>query len=258
MTDISMTIVAYHNYEDIKAAVASIEQYTDASICKKIYIVDNSAFGDDAQEKKDFCGYLSQWEDVVYLDTGANLGFGKGHNYVLDRLDSKYHGIVNPDILLTEDSLGKLIAYMEESNVGIAVPKLVDEGGEMIKAYRRELTVWDMFIRMFVPVLFKKRKAYHTMDDMDYTKAFDVPFAQGSFLVIQTNLYKELGGFDDRFFMYMEDADLCKRVNEVSVVRYFPDTAVVHKWEKGSHKSMKLFKIHMQSMYRYFKKWGFK
>jgi GT2 family glycosyltransferase len=85
-----------------------------------------------------------------------------------------------------------------------------------------------------------------------------VPFAQGSFLVIQTDLYKQLKGFDDRFFMYMEDADLCKRVNEVSVVRYFPDTAVVHKWEKGSHKSMKLFKIHLQSMYRYFKKWGFR
>jgi GT2 family glycosyltransferase len=258
MIDISMTIVAYHNYEDIKAAVASIENHTDASIRKVIYIVDNSCFGDNEPKKKDFCEYLSYWEDVVYLDAGANLGFGKGHNYVLDRLDSKYHGIINPDILLTEDSLGKLIAYMNETNVGIAVPKLVDESGEMIKAYRRDLTVWDMFIRMCAPGLFKKRKAYHTMDDMDYTKAFDVPFAQGSFLVIQTDLYKQLKGFDDRFFMYMEDADLCKRVNEVSVVRYFPDTAVVHKWEKGSHKSMKLFKIHLQSMYRYFKKWGFR
>jgi GT2 family glycosyltransferase len=199
-----------------------------------------------------------KWKDVEYLDTGGNLGFGKGHNYVMDRLDSKYHAIVNPDILLTEDSLGKLIAYMDEEDVGMVVPKLVDESGEMIKAYRRELTVWDMFIRFCCPGMFKKRKSYHTMDEMDYTKAFHVPFAQGSFLIVRTDLYRKLEGFDDRFFMYLEDADLCKRANEISAVWYYPDTTVIHKWEKGSHKSSRLLKIHLQSMYRYFKKWGWK
>lgn len=258
MTDISITIVAYHNYEDIKAAVESMEKYTDSAIDKKIYIVDNSCLKEDHPVKKEFLLFLSQWEDVEYLDTGDNLGFGKGHNYVLDRLDSRYHGIVNPDILLTEDSLGKIIAFMEQDDAGIVVPKLVDERGEMIKAYRRELTVWDMFIRFCCPGCFKKRKAYHTMDEMDYTKIFDVPFAQGSFLIVRTDLYKKLEGFDDRFFMYLEDADFCKRANEISVVRYYPDTTVIHKWEKGSHKSGRLLKIHLQSMYRYFKKWGCK
>jgi GT2 family glycosyltransferase len=259
MTDISITIVAYHNYGDIKAAVESIEKFTDSAIDKKIYIVDNSCIKDEDSVKREFLSFLSQWKDVEYLDTGDNLGFGKGHNYVLDRLDSKYHGIVNPDILLTEDSLGKMLAYMEqEQEVGILVPKLVDESGEMIKAYRRELTVLDMFIRFCCPGMFRKRKAYHTMDEMDYTKAFHVPFAQGSFLIVRTDLYRKLEGFDDRFFMYLEDADLCKRANEISAVWYYPDTTVIHKWEKGSHKSSRLLKIHLQSMYRYFKKWGWK
>ena len=76
--------------------------------------------------------------------------------------------------------------------------------------------------------------------------------------MIRTELFQKLGGFDERFFLYMEDADLCKRVNRVSRLCYCPDTKVIHKWEKGSHKSKKLFKLHVQSMISYFKKWGIK
>ena len=248
MKDLSITIVSYHNEEDVKRAVASIEEHTPATISKQIYIVDNA--GDALAELAEL------YEDVTYLPTGKNLGFGGGHNYVLEQLDSKCHAIVNPDIILEEDAFSKLLAFMEHKSIGMCVPRLVDEKGELLAVYRRELTVWDMFIRMFLKGAFKKRQAYHTMQDADYSKAFEVPFAQGSFLVIRTELFKELGGFDERFFLYMEDADLCKRVNEVSKLCYCPDATVIHKWEKGSHKNVKLFKLHVQSMISYFGKWG--
>jgi len=90
---------------------------------------------------------------------------------------------------------------------------------------------------------------------LDYAKPFEVPFAQGSFLVIKTELFKKLRGFDERFFLYMEDADLCKRVNNVSNLLYCPETFVIHKWEKGSHKNFALFKLHVSSMVKYFLKW---
>ena len=192
-----------------------------------------------------------------------NVGFGKGHNIVLDKIDSKYHAIVNPDILLQEDSFSAIIKYMEEQQemgqeVGMVIPRLIDEHGELLKVYRRELTVADLFIRMFLSKWFQKRQAYHTMQNKNYKKEFQVPFGQGSFLVIRTALFKQLKGFDDRYFMYMEDADLCKRVNQVSKFMYFPNTSVIHKWERGSHKNIKLFQYHIQSMIRYFNKWGWK
>lgn len=258
MFDISISIVAYRGYEDIKDAVASIEKFTDKSISKKIYIVDNSCYEDGNASKTDFVQFLSQWEDVEYIDVKVNLGFGKGHNYILHRLESKYHAIVNPDILLTDDAFKIIMDFMETDDSGVVIPKLVSEDGKMIKAYRRELTVWDMFIRFCGSGFFAKRQNYHTMDDMDYSKPFDVPFAQGSFWVIRTELLKEIKGFDDRFFMYMEDADLSKRVNEVSRIKYLPNTTVIHKWERGSHKNATLLKYHLKSMFRYFKKWGFK
>lgn len=81
---------------------------------------------------------------------------------------------------------------------------------------------------------------------------------RADFLVIRTELFKQIKGFDDGFFMYLEDADLCKRVNEVSKLMYYPGASVIHKWEQGSHKNRKLFKCHVQSMKYYFNKWGWK
>ena len=252
MTDISITIVAYNDEEDVRNAVYSILECTAVAISKKLYIVDNSSQENHLQELE------KQYPEVIYLNTGRNLGFGGGHNYVLSRLDSVFHAIVNPDILLTEDSLSILMEFMKEKRAGMAVPRLTDEEGRLQAVYRRELTVTDMGIRMFLSSHFKKRQQYHTMQDMDYGKPFQVPFAQGSFLVIRTELFRRLGGFDERYFMYMEDADLCRQVNRCSNLWYCPDTSVVHKWERGSHKDRKLLKIHIDSMIKYFRKWGWK
>lgn len=252
MIDISITIVAYNDEEDVRNAVCSVIEHTAATIQKRIYIVDNST------EENGLESFAEQQEEVFYRKPEQNLGFGAGHNYVLSELDSKYHAIVNPDIILKEDSLGILIKFMEQQQIGMAVPRMIDEKGNFQAVYRRELTVLDMGIRMFLSSHFKKRQAYHTMQDMDYSKPFLVPFAQGSFLVIQTELFQKLGGFDTRYFMYMEDADLCKQVNKCSSLYYCPDTTVIHKWERASKKDGKLRKIHIKSMFRYFGKWGWK
>lgn len=257
MQDLSLTIVAYNNYDDIKNAVTTIENLTDKRINKIIYIVDNGTSITNQNNINDFKLFIKNYEDIEYIDTKSNLGFGKGHNTILDKIDSRYHAIVNPDILLKEDSFSKIIDYMDNNtDVGMVIPRIIDENGNLQKVYRKEVTIYDMFIRMFCPKLFPKRMDKVTLQDQDYTKEFQVPFGQGSFLVIRTNLFKELKGFDDRFFMYMEDADLCKRVNLESKLMYFPNTEVIHKWEKGSHKNKKLFKYHVKSMIKYFFKWG--
>ena len=258
---LSIAIVAYRNYEDIKQAIKTIEQYTPDKVEKKIYIVDNSTPQTDDERKRtqEFCEYIEQYSDVVYMDAGMNLGFGKGHNQVLSVINSDYHAIVNPDIELTEDAFSPIIQYLNDnSQAGMCIPNLVDANGIRQLVYRKEVTVFDMFIRMFCKGLFSKRIADHTLQNMDYTKPFQVPFGQGSFLVIRTELFKALNGFDDGFFMYLEDADLCKRVNQVSKLMYFPDATVIHKWEQGSHRNKTLFKYHVNSMKYYFKKWGLK
>lgn len=259
MDKLSISIVAYNNYMDIIAAINSIEKYTSNKIKKSIYIIDNGAEISLPNDLNMFKKYLDNYSDVTYIDTRKNLGFGKGHNQVLNLIHSEYHAIVNPDILLCEDSFFKIVEWMDcNENIGMTIPVLIDMNGKKQEVYRRELTIFDMFNRMFLNSLFKKRADAHTMQDMDYSKPFQVPFGQGSFLVIRTELFKEIGGFDDGFFMYCEDADLCKRVNQISKLMYFPDTKVIHKWEKGSHKNFTLLQYHIKSMLYYFKKWGWR
>lgn len=254
---LSVCIVVYKSFRDVANCVKLLETHTDISIKKKIYIVDNSPR--ETEGSLEFQRFLKQYNDVVYIYSGENLGFGKGHNKVIPLIESKYHAIVNPDILLDRDAFSPIIEYMDSSDdVGMVIPRIVDETGMLQKVYRKELTVFDMFIRMFCNGHFKTRQAMHTLQDKDYTKPFQVPFGQGSFLVIRTELFKELKGFDDGYFMYLEDADLCKRVNHKSKLMYYPEAEVIHKWEQGSHKNKTLFKYHVNSMIYYFKKWGWK
>lgn len=254
---LSICIVAYNNYDDIKNAIYTIEKYT--KISKRIYIIDNGSLVSPRENINTFKEYINKFNDIEYIDCKKNIGFGAGHNKVLSIIDSKYHAIVNPDILLKDDAFSSIIEYMDKNgDIGMVIPKITDEDGKIQLVYRKELTVFDMFIRMFCKNFFLKRQSNHTLQYENYNAPFHVPFGQGSFLVIRSELFKSLKGFDDGYFMYLEDADLCKRVNQKSKLMYFPDASVIHKWEKGSHKNKTLFKYHISSMIYYFKKWGLK
>lgn len=255
--DLTFSIVAYKNYDQIINAVNSINKFTK-KYSKEIFIVDNT----EKEIKKNFFNEiekLKDLDDITIIANNKNLGFGKANNIALKNANGEFFVICNPDILLIEDSFSKIIPYMERnSDIGAIIPRLVDKNKNIEPVYRRELTIYDIFIRYFHPFdTFKQRRAYHTMQDKDYTKPFRVPFGQGSFIVIRTSLMKMLNGFDERYFMYVEDADLCRRINEISVLEYFPYTSVVHLWEKGSHRNVKLLKWHLQAMIKYFKKWKY-
>ena len=255
--DLTFSIVAYKNYAQIINAVNTINKFTN-NFSKEIIVVDNT-------EKENRKNYFKDIQELTSLDNvnlmvnNGNLGFGKANNVALEKAQGTFFVICNPDILLIENSFDKILPYMKKNtSIGAVIPKLIDKNHKIEPVYRRELTPYDVFIRYFHPFnTFSKRRAYHTMQDMDFTKPFQVPFGQGSFLVVRTSLMKQLNGFDERYFMYVEDADLCKRINQVSLLEYFPYTSVVHLWEKGSHRNFKLMKWHIQAMIKYFVKWGF-
>ena len=84
----------------------------------------------------------------------------------------------------------------------------------------------------------------------------EVPSLSGWFMFMRVSVLKEVGGFDERYFMYAEDLDLCRRIGEVSKTIFYPGVSVVHEYEKGSYKSKKLLKYHTVSIIKYFNKWG--
>lgn len=258
--DLSLSVVLYRDYESPLEMIESLRGVVDPGLHIRLYAVDNSGLADSdplCATRNAFLEKVEKIGFVEYVDAGGNLGFGAANNLALMRGDSEYHVFVNPDVLFTEDALSELKAFMDANpEVGMSIPRMTDETGELQHVYRREITVLDAFNRMFLKNALAKRDRWHCLKDADYSKSFDVPFGQGSFLFGRTDLLKSIGGFDDRYFMYLEDADLCKRVNEVSRLAYCPDATVIHKWEKGSHKNKTLLKHHLKSYLAYFRKWG--
>ena len=75
-------------------------------------------------------------------------------------------------------------------------------------------------------------------------------------MMVRTSIFPKIGLFDERYFMYMEDVDLCRRIGEVSKTMYFPDVHVFHEYQKGSYHNWLLTKYHISSAWKYFGKWG--
>ncbi|MBO4883331.1 MAG: glycosyltransferase family 2 protein [Lachnospiraceae bacterium] len=256
MSEVLISIVNYRSYEKTADAVKSFYEKAVGDYSKKIVIVDNS---EDRAEAKKLEALKERFKGLALLVPDRNIGFGAGHNLAFDEFaedDTKFFVIVNPDTVLENDATGIMRDFLNKyKNCAMTVPRLLTPDGQIQKAYRRELTRRDMFLRRFLPHAFKKRDAYHTMQDMDYSRPFRVPFAQGSFLMIRAEVFRDLKGFDEKYFLYLEDADLCMRVNKTSYICYVPTAKVTHLWEKGSGKDLKLFMIHVKSMNRYFRKW---
>ena len=255
MNDLTISIVTYNNGETIDKTLQSLSDHWPADFSCHVYVIDNGS-----TEPADYSRWVMDSRFTFLTSERGNIGFGAAHNSVLPRLDSTYHLVMNPDILIMDDSsLPSLIQYMNEhADVGMAVPRIVDENGTQQYLCRRNLTVFDLILRYVPGNLFKKRQLWHTMQDCDYNKPFEVPFASGCFMLIRTNIFRELKGFDTTFFLYAEDADLTRRVNLSSKTMYVPQAVVCHLWQRASYKSFRMMRIHLTSVWRYFRKWGFR
>lgn len=84
----------------------------------------------------------------------------------------------------------------------------------------------------------------------------EVPYLSGCFMFIRTKVLEKVGLFDERFFMYLEDTDLSRRIHKISKTIYYPYVHIYHEYGKGSYKNLKLLKYHIDSAIKYFNKWG--
>lgn len=259
MSDITLSLVVYNDYETPRNMIGSLACCFPTNTNLKLIIIDNSLDEFHQRNSSEFLKFLSQKNYIDYIKPEKNLGFGKGHNLALSKCSSEYFLIINPDIVFIEDSLTILKNCMDEhADIGMCIPKIVDQNGSLQQVYRKQVTVLDAFNRAVLKDSLKRRSREHTLCDKDYSQPFELDFGQGSFLFCRTNILRSVGGFDDRFFMYLEDADLCKKICQVSKFEYRPETTVIHLWEKGSHKDLALLKHHFSSYWKYFNKWGWK
>lgn len=249
--DITSTIVTYRN--NLGALQKTISSFLNTELKVKLYVVDNSPT-DEIQE-------LCKDKRIKYIFNYANVGFGAGHNIAIKKsLNlSKYHLVLNPDIYFEKGVLEEIYGFMElNDNIGEVMPRVLYPDGSIQHLCKLLPTPCDLIFRRFLPFksLKEKRNNFYELQFTGYDKVMDVPCLSGCFMFIRTEALKKVGLFDERFFMYLEDTDLSRRIHKYYRTVYYPKAVVYHRYEKGSYKNLKLLKYHIESAIKYFNKWG--
>lgn len=259
MPKLSACIVVYNGAEEALNAAASVLRHTQ-KYPLTLYLVDNaSPDGSGAQLQAQRLPAGPQ-QSVQVICRSVNGGFGTGHNTVLPLLDSDYHFILNPDILLQSDVLSDLADWLQQNPQAVmARPALTFPDGTPQVLPLQKCSALALVYRQLPQLGFLKRfNDRYTMADADLTRPTEIEFCTGSFSALRTAVFREIGGFDERYFMYVEDADLTQKARRKGKVYLVPQFTAIHAWHRAPHSSGSHFKMQLKSMLRYFGKWGFR
>lgn len=255
MEKILISIVT-HNSEDIFRTLDVLAHEIGQDDRFKVVVYDNAS-------ETNYCKRLEKYSFIELICAKENQGFGHGHNQVILNSQAEYAFICNPDILVTKETLLHMRQLIERENIVAVSPKVLNEDGTTQYLVRQRLSVFDYFLR-FIPFkktkqLFDRRLSVYECRDLPDDKCSIIKMGSGCFMLVSVAAYKQIAGFDERFFMYFEDNDFCLRLNQTGgQILYSPFDQVVHLYGKGAHRNRKLFLIFMQSMFKFFNKWGWK
>ena len=241
----------------IEAFFAACAEAGLADTAVAVDLIDNDAAGYGRLVRR------PSWPDRVRLIAApANRGYGAGNNLSILDSAAEFHLVLNPDAILAGDAIRRALDILRaRPEVGLLVPQVRGFDGAMHYLCKRNPSLFDLFLRGFAsaPVkrLFARRMAWFEMREHDYDQPIcPVPFPTGCCMFFRGDLLRSLGGFDERFFLYLEDADIGRRVNRVARVAYEPSVRVRHQWQRGSHNRLGLRWQTIRSGFYYWRKWG--
>jgi GT2 family glycosyltransferase len=255
---ITVSIVTFRT--DMATLAATLASLRASSIATDIVIVDNTP-------EADYFPQLQRFEGVRCVRSPRNGGYGFGHNLAAQHLtaEAPYHLILNPDVVVHPQCLETLVATLEQQpDIALAMPLILNPDGSIQHLNKRNPTVIDLFLRRFTPAfiqrlpIVKQRMDYYVRMDIGYDTPSEILYASGCFMLFRRAVFDRLRGFDERFFMYFEDADITRRAAALGNVQFVPNARITHHWTRGSHTNWKLMFCTLSSAYRYFNKWGWK
>lgn len=255
---ISIAIVLFNqNYDEflkIKTNLEELERETPYNY--ECFFISNNP---NNKSLNNFFEMNNFSENIHVKVMTKNVGFGAGNNYAIEKCNSDIHIIMNPDIVISDfEGFLKAVEYMHyHNNVDLLSPKIVGQNGELQMLNRLEPTLFDLGIRLAGPRWFPKRQSKFKNEGTGYTSIQPILNASGSFMMLRTSSLKEAGGFDTRYFMYMEDTDLTKKIRNNGDAVFFPDFEVIHGWARENHTFRGIVQM-IKSMIKYFNKWGWK
>lgn len=198
---------------------------------------------------------------IEYVSPGRNLGYGAAHNIALRHAidaDTTYHLVINTDVWFAPDTLPTIVAHMDgHPDIVQLIPSTVFPDGRRQDVVRLLPTPFDLIVRRFLPSwAFSRSRERYLLHMWDQSTELNVAYHQGSFMFLRVSALREVGLFDERFFMYPEDIDLTRRMHRVGRTVFYPGATIVHAHRAASHRPGRMMWIHLTNMARYFNKWG--
>ena len=229
-----------------------------------LFVVDNGP----AEERDTVRKALVAWPEgagsLELVEGHGNVGYGRANNLVLDRLGSDFHLVMNPDVELQPDAIAAAIIFLgAHPDVGLVAPDVYGDDGARQYLCKRYPSVWVLFLRGFAPRGLRRRFAralddYEMRDVVGAGEPATVPLASGCFMLMRTALFRRLGGFDPRFFLYFEDYDLSLRVGREAQVAWVPRARIVHHGGEAARKGPRHVGMFVRSAWRFFATHGWK
>ena len=199
-----------------------------------------------------------------FLLNSDNLGYGRAVNRLLAKLGQlpPYIGVLNTDLSWQPGTFERLLAWLQQHpDVNLAVPQILDEAGTPQKLCKQNPTVLGLLSRRFLPswlkpTWLKRYDRWYVMAYQDYQEVFEVPYLSGCCMLIRSEAFRRAGGFDERYFLYLEDADLTRSLARDGRCVHLPLAGVVHGWGRGNYRNLGLMAVNLASAWHYFRKWG--
>lgn len=259
--DVSIIILNYRSAGLLKQCLKNISRL-HLALQWEVLVVDNDSHDQSAAM------VATLFPTVRYIQSGSNLGYGGGMNVGLRAAQGRYRLVLNPDIAMLGNELERMVTYLDHHpDIGILGPKLVNPDSSLqYTCYTFPSFFMPLYRRTFFGRLpgVTRRLADYMMTWWDHSSNREVDWLLGGCLLIRAQALAEIGLFDERFFMYCEDVDLCRRSWERGWrVVYFADAEIVHYHQRSSAERWwaaallsRISREHVKSWLKYFAKYA--
>ena len=252
--DLSCIIVNYNSSNPLQNCLDSVFK-TVQGINFEVIVIDNSEHDPGMQSLK------SSFSKVKYIFNHCNVGFSKANNQAAKIAQGDALFFVNPDNILSDQAINSMQSYFcSHSEAGALGPKVLNPDGSLQYSCRRYPTLWTGLFNRYsiLSRLFPKNPftSEYLMLDFDHNETLPVDWLSGCCLMVRKKVFEEIGGFDENYFLFNEDVDLCRMINETGkTVIYFPEAMVNHQVSTSNNKtSLKVIAKRHFGMMHYFKK----
>jgi GT2 family glycosyltransferase len=243
LNDLGVCIVTRESKAEILSCLNSLfAQAKDMDV--QVVVVDNDSHDDTAEAVR------MHFPTVNLILNNRNLGFSRAVNQGLKTLEAKYYLLLNPDTIILDDALNKLTQFMSETpKAGICIPKVLNRDGTLQYQCRRgEGRPWETFsyftglARLFPT---DQRFTGYLLNHLDNEKISEVKTVSGSCMMIRREVVEEIGGLDERYFAYQEDADYCIQARQAGWKVFFvPLAEVIHYGGRGGSSASPYFGVY--------------